>query len=63
MAVINRAIEKVDARAQRGDDRLDIGAIGGIVRLAQICPQPNGRQPQIADSGYVFRAAEMSAGA
>ena len=63
VAIINRGIEKVDARAQSSDSRLDVGLIGGIVRLAQIGPEPNGREPQMAGAGYVFRTAEVSGGA
>ena len=63
MAVINRGIEKVNARAQSRDDGLDVGLVGGIIRLAEICTEPNGREPEIADAGYLFRAAEVAGSA
>ena len=60
VAVIDRGIEKVDARAQSSDDGLDVGLIRGIIRLAEIGTEPNGREPQIASAGYLLRPPEVS---
>ena len=59
MPIVDSGVDNVNAGLQRGRDRLGVGGIGRVVGFAEISAESDGREPEFAGTGYVFRLAKV----